>query len=90
MNYQKVTKAVREIMSEPTGQLSWGRVASSIALLASLSWVSYLLLKTRSLPSLDGITAFALSFYGSNKVTTAIEKFSSKSVQTPPPMDPPK
>ena len=78
MNFSGVNKVVREIMSEPgpNGTLSWGRVASSVLLLAAIVWVSHILFRTHQLPALDGITGFVLAPYGSNKVATAVQSFS--------------
>lgn len=71
-------KIFREIFSEPSGMLSWGRVASAIALVAGLGWVTHIVISTHSLPALDGITAFVLGPYGANKVATAVQAFAGK------------
>jgi hypothetical protein len=72
--------ALREVMSEPGGQLSWGRVASSIALLAAIAWVSRIIYLSHGIPSLDGITTFVLAPYGTNKAITAVQAYSSNPV----------
>lgn len=98
--FSKVAKLLREIHSEPgtNGTLSWGRVASSFALVSAVVWVSRLLILTHGLPALDGITGFVLGPYGANKAATAAQSFSQNPVsvvqtpqyiQPPPPMVPP-
>ncbi len=98
--FSKVTKVVRETLSEPgtNGTLSWGRVASSVFGIAALVWVSRILYLTHSLPSLDGVTTFVLGPYASNKIATAAQAYSQNPVsvvqtpqyiQPPPPMVPP-
>lgn len=72
----KFTKILREILSEPNnGGLSWGRVASSVALVASLIWITKILIFTGNLPSMDGITAYVVGPYTANKATTAVQSF---------------
>lgn len=68
-------KTLREVMSEPgpNGTLSWGRIASTLALLAAIGWVTWILHKTGGLPALDGLTAFVLGPYGANKIATAAQ-----------------
>lgn len=75
-------KIFREIFNDPASNtLSWGRVASSVALLAGIAWVSRIVMHTHSLPALDGITGFILGPYAANKVTTAIQSFSGNADQ---------
>jgi hypothetical protein len=78
----KVTKVVRETLSEPgtNGTLSWGRVASSVFGLATLVWVSRILYMTHGLPAMDGITTFVLGPYGANKIATAAQAYSQNPV----------
>jgi hypothetical protein len=80
MNLEGIKKVLREIMSEPgaNGTLSWGRVASTVSLLAAIVWVSHILIHTHALPALDGITGFIVAPYGSNKLATAAQAFSNK------------
>lgn len=73
-----ISKRVVEALSEPNGTISWGRSASSIALIAGMIWVSYILLQTHALPALDGITAFILGPYASNKAANAVQSFSNQ------------
>lgn len=72
-------KLLREIMNDPaTGQLSWGRCASTFALLAATVWITRIVWHSHSLPGLDGITAFIIGPYGANKVGTALQGIASK------------
>jgi hypothetical protein len=72
-------KVVREIFSEPGGgTLSWGRIASTVSLLASIVWVSHILIHTHVLPDLGGATGFTVGPYAANKVTTAVQSFSDQ------------
>jgi hypothetical protein len=75
-----MNKLVKEIFSEPTGTLSWGRIASSVALVAAVAWVTRLVLVTHALPDLSGITGFVIGPYGVNKVATAMQSFSNNPV----------
>jgi hypothetical protein len=88
MAFESTKKVFREVMSEPgpAGTLSWGRVASSFALIASLVWVSYLLIKAHpiiEMPFKD-LTTFILAPYGANRLATTIQAFSGNPV-TPNP-----
>jgi hypothetical protein len=79
MNLAAVKKVLREVHSEPgaSGTLSWGRCASSLSLISGIIWVSHILIHTHGLPALDGITAFGLAPYASNKVAAATQSFSN-------------
>lgn len=72
-----VKKIARELFSEPgpNGTLSWGRVASAVALVASVTWVSRILIHTGALPSLASITGFVTAPYASGKVGSAVQSF---------------
>jgi hypothetical protein len=73
-------KIIREILSEPTGTLSWGRIASTTALVAAIAWVTRLVLTTHAMPDLTGISTFVVAPYGANKVATAVQSFSNNPV----------
>jgi hypothetical protein len=93
-----IKKIFREIYSEPNGGgLSWGRVAATFTVLASIVWLSRVLYLTHSLPgNMTDIAAFMVSPYVANKVTTAAQAFSPNPISAPlapavvpPPMVPP-
>jgi len=65
----------RSVFSEADGTGSWSRVSSAMTLVASLVWVSYVVLHTKAIPSLDGVALFIGTgnvSYVANKVSTAI------------------
>ena len=87
MNIDKIKKAIREILSEPgpNGTLSWGRCAATVSLLASIVWVTRLILLNHALPDLSGASAFAIAPYAANKVAMAAQSFSNPTPPTAPP-----
>jgi hypothetical protein len=90
MSFDKIKKVFREIMSEPgpNGTLSWGRVASSVCLLASVVWASHIVFTTHAFPAFDGITGFVVAPYGANKVATAAQAFSNPAPSPTPSLAP--
>jgi hypothetical protein len=66
--------------------LSWGRIASTLTLIAAIIWISYVIYKepNHHFPAFDGITAFVLGPYASNKVGTAVQSFSNNPVGNKP------
>ncbi len=64
---------VRRLFSE-SGEASFGRVGSFIALLCSCVWVSYLVWRTRALPGFEGLTFFISSFYGLGKAGETVQR----------------
>jgi len=84
MSIVDVKKILREIHSDANGQLSWGRTASTFALVAGIAWISRLVFMTHTLPAMDGITAFVVGPYGANKVAGAAQSFSQNPVVPPP------
>lgn len=73
-----LSTAIHELFSEPgpNGTLSWGRVASAVALAGGIVWVSHIVYIMHSLPAFDGVTAFILAPYAANKTATAVQAFS--------------
>lgn len=85
MFFAKIKVVLREIFSEPNGGgLSWGRCASTLALIIASVWVTRLVILTHSLPALDGITGFIVAPYGANKIGTAVQSFSQNPVSFTP------
>jgi hypothetical protein len=89
MSWIDTKKSIREVMSEPgpNGTLSWGRVASSFALIIGSGWVTYLLIlvpphtvpELRALlAELRNVTEWVLAPYGANKIMTTVQSFSSE------------
>lgn len=77
-------ETIREIMSEPgpNGTLSWGRIASSIALMAVIVWGCWLVRLHQTVPFKE-MGEFVISPYGANKLSTAIQAFSKNPVTDP-------
>ena len=69
---------LREMLTDtgPDAGLSYGRIGSLVALLFTLIWVSYLVLKNGALPSLDGATGFVTAPYIASKAAGAVQSFS--------------
>lgn len=86
-----VKSVIKEVLSEPGsgGTLSWGRCASSVALMASLAWVTRLILVTHALPDLTGITGFTLAPYAAGKAAAAAQAYSNNPITPQPPQQPP-
>lgn len=78
-------ETIREIMSEPglNGTLSWGRIASSVALAAAIGWGCWLVHLHQPIPFKE-MGEFVISPYGANKLSTAIQAFSKNPVVEPP------
>ncbi len=64
---------LRQLFSE-SGEASFGRVASCVALTCSCLWVSYIVWRTRALPGLEGIAVFISSFYGLGKAGETVQR----------------
>lgn len=71
---------LREVLSE-NGTLSTGRVASILALVSVIIWVSYIVIKTNVIPGLGDCTLFITTPYAASKAATAVQSFSKKPVQ---------
>ncbi|HEV2234798.1 MAG: hypothetical protein ACYDA9_05165 [Terriglobia bacterium] len=64
---------LQHLFSE-SGEASFSRVGSFLALLFSLGWLSYIVWKTRAVPGLEGITFFVSSLYGLGKAGQTIQR----------------
>lgn len=64
---------LKQLFSE-SGEASFSRVASCIALLCSCFWISYIVWRTRALPGLEGIAIFISSFYGLGKAGETVQR----------------
>jgi hypothetical protein len=58
-----------------SGAASFSRVGSFLALVFACSWVSYIVWKTRELPSFEGLTIFIASLYGLGKVGETVQRY---------------
>lgn len=59
---------IRSIFSESDGEGSWARVASFMALISVIGWVTFLVLKNHAVPPLGDLTVFISTPYAINKV----------------------
>jgi hypothetical protein len=69
-----VKKFFKSVFSEANGNGSWSRVQSAIALVAVLSWVTYLVVTTKALPDLTSATIFVSSSYVANRLSRFLKK----------------
>jgi hypothetical protein len=66
-----------QLFSE-SGEASYGRTASFMALLMAMGWISYLVWKTHELPHLEGVTAFISMLYGLSKTGETVQRVMGK------------
>lgn len=79
---------LKQLFSDAPG-VSFGRVASFVALGAVIVWVTIVVWRTTHIPDLAGLTAFALSFYGAGKLMgKAAEVLGKKDDGNPPQQNP--
>ena len=64
---------LKQLFSE-SGEASFSRVGSFLALLFTCAWVSYLVWKTRALPGLEGLTFFIGTLYGLGKAGETVQR----------------
>jgi len=64
---------LEQLFSE-SGQASFSRVGTFVALISACIWVSRIVWKTGALPGLEGLTLFIGTLYGLGKVGETIAK----------------
>ena len=64
---------VSHLFSE-SGEASFSRVGSFLALVFSLGWLTYIVWKTHAVPGLDGLTLFIGTLYGVGKVGETVQR----------------
>jgi hypothetical protein len=72
----KILTFLKGTFSEPTGEGSASRVLAGVAIVACITWISYIVFSQRHLPDMSGPAmwlASAFSGYGLNKLSGAIE-----------------
>jgi hypothetical protein len=67
-------KFFKSVFSEADGNGSWSRMQSAIALVAVLSWVTFIVIKTKALPDLTSATIFISSSYVANRISRFLKK----------------
>ncbi len=68
-----MVRFLQQIFSE-SGEASFSRAGACLALVCACAWVSYLVWRTGTLPSLDGLTFFILSLYGLGKAGETLQR----------------
>lgn len=61
-----------------SGEASFGRAASFLALVVAISWISYIVWETHQLPSLEGVTMFISTLYGLSKTGETVQRVLGK------------
>jgi hypothetical protein len=64
---------LQELFSE-SGQASFSRVGTFVALISACVWVSRIVWKTGALPGLEGLTLFIAALYGLGKAGETVAK----------------
>jgi len=68
---------ISQLLSE-SGEASYGRTASLMALLVAIGWISFIVWKTHDLPHLEGITVFISTLYGLSKTGETVQRVLGK------------
>jgi hypothetical protein len=68
-----MTSFIKNLFSE-SGEASFSRVGSFLALVWAGGWISYIVWTTRSLPPLEGLTFFIASLYGLGKAGETVQR----------------
>jgi len=80
-----MTEFFKKLFSE-SGEASYSRFASFVALIFSIIWVSYELYHVGHIPSMEGPIAFPVTMYGVGKGGETIQKFMGKDGGQRPPL----
>jgi hypothetical protein len=68
-----MTKFLQQLFSE-SGEASFSRLGAFIALSFACAWITYLVLRTHVLPSLEGLTFFIAALYGLGKANETLQR----------------
>lgn len=68
-----MTGFFKQLFSD-SGEASFGRVGSGIALLCSCAWVSYIVMTTHALPGFESLTFFIAGPYGLGKAGETFQR----------------
>ncbi len=68
---------LQQLFSE-SGEASFSRVGSFLALVFSLAWLSYIVWKTHAVPGLEGLTFFIASLYALGKAGETVQRILGK------------
>jgi hypothetical protein len=78
---EKIVAFLKSTFSEADGSASASRVLAGSTVLATIGWITYLVVRTHVLPDLSGAAMFITaggSLYGVNKLSGAIKKDEQK------------
>lgn len=64
---------LRQLFSE-SGEASYSRIGSFLALLFACGWVSVIVYKTHALPELQGLALFVATLYGLGKAGETLQR----------------
>lgn len=64
---------LQQLFSE-SGEASFSRLGSFLALLAACGWISYIVWRTHALPGLEGLTFFIATLYGLGKAGETVQR----------------
>ena len=67
-----MAKFFQQLFSE-SGEASFSRLGAFIALAFACGWVTYLVLHTHILPSVEGLTCFIAALYGLGKANETLQ-----------------
>ena len=68
-----MTQFIKQLFSE-SGEASFSRVGSFLALVCACFWVSYIVWRTRALPALEGLALFIAALYGLGKAGETVQR----------------
>jgi hypothetical protein len=75
MSAPKVGRWIYGIWSEADGTASWGHIGSTVALLAVVGWISYLIFKTHVMPGLGDSAVFVGTPFTIGKAASTINQW---------------
>ena len=68
-----MVRFVQQLFSE-SGEASFSRLGAFIALGFACGWITFLVLRTHVLPSLEGLTLFIAALYGLGKANETLQR----------------
>ncbi len=66
-------KFLQQLFSE-SGEASFSRLGAFVALAFACGWITYIVFRTRVLPSLEGLTFFIGALYGLGKGNETLQR----------------
>lgn len=88
LKLKNIFEWTKQVFSEANGHGSFGRVSAAAIVAFTLFWITFLVIKTHTMPDLAGPTLFLSSgstaTYGANKVADAIKNKGKNDPSDPP------